>query len=292
MVAANQSTAMILPQRKQMMFEDGAISYLEWEADAPILHFAHANGFNAETYRALLQPLAGRFHIFASDMRGHGFTSLPAVPGMQVGWTIFGDDLARLVARIARGPVLLAGHSMGSIASLMVAVNHPGQVRALELNEPVLVPEAYDNATARRDPGPNLADLADRRRQVFASFDEALNGYRGRGAFKTWPEEMLADYLKGGLVPTGNGSEMKLACAREWEAASFRNAPAGIVRLVAGVKCSLTMLHGTNGTALPGEVATFARLDPDARIIAVPDTTHFLPMERPDVVREEILRFA
>jgi pimeloyl-ACP methyl ester carboxylesterase len=284
---------MILPQRKQMPFEDGAISYLEWEADAPTLHFANANGFNAETYRALLQPLAGKFHIYASDLRGHGFTSLTAVPGMQAKWAIYGEDLSRFVARIASGPILLAGHSMGSIASLMVAAHHPEQVRALVLSEPVLVPEGIDTTTTTNDPTrPNLADMADRRRQVFTSFDEALNGYRGRGAFKTWPEEMLVDYLRGGLIATGNGDEMRLACSREWEAANFRNAPAGISRLAAEVRCPMTVLHADLGTAPQGEIAKLKSLDPDARIIGVPNTTHFLPMERPDLVREEILRFS
>jgi pimeloyl-ACP methyl ester carboxylesterase len=103
---------------------------------------------------------------------------------------------------------------------------------------------------------------------------------------------MLVDYLKGGLVATGNGSEMRLACAREWEAANFRNAPDGISSIASGVKCPLTVLHAQNGTASGGEVAVVARLAPQARIVPVPDTTHFLPMERPDLVREEILRFA
>ena len=44
------------------------------------------------------------------------------------------------------------------------------------------------------------------------------------------------------------------------------------------------------GTARSREVAIVARLKRDARIIEVPGTTHFLPMERPDVVQDEIER--
>ncbi len=284
---------MSLPQRKQMTFDDGSVSFLEWEADAPVLHFAHANGFNAETYRALLQPLAGRFHIYASDLRGHGFTTLPAVPGMQTRWGIYGEDLARFIAGLPRGPIVLAGHSMGSIASLMVAAKQPNQVRALVLSEPVLIPEQFEEGMLR-PPGPNLADLTERRRETFASFDAALNGYRGRGAFRTWPEEMVADYLHGGLIATGNGHEMRLACAPQWEAANFRNAPAGISSLAADVRCPFTLLHAaaTDGTSSPGEIQKIARMQPDARIIRVPDTTHFLPMEEPQVVRDAILEYA
>ena len=43
------------PQRRSMQMWDGDVSYLAWEeasAKAPVLHFAHANGFNAE-----FQPL-------------------------------------------------------------------------------------------------------------------------------------------------------------------------------------------------------------------------------------------
>jgi len=100
---------MTLPQRKQVAFEDGAFSYLEWEAEAgaPALHFAHATGFNAETYRTLLQPLAGRFHIYAADLRGHGFTTLPADPAAFKGWQSYGEDLARFLRRVVNVPRFL-----------------------------------------------------------------------------------------------------------------------------------------------------------------------------------------
>src|SRR5215469_9726163 len=44
-----------------------------------------------------------------------------------------------------------------------------------------------------------------RRRAQFASHEEALKSYIGRGAFRTWPESMIADYLRGGLLPHGDG---------------------------------------------------------------------------------------
>ena len=97
------------PLRKKMTLPDGEVSYLEWEADGPPLHFAHATGFNAETYRALLTPLQGRFRITAADMRGHGFSTLTAVPGMQTGWTIYGEDLAKVVAELSPDAPVIRG---------------------------------------------------------------------------------------------------------------------------------------------------------------------------------------
>jgi pimeloyl-ACP methyl ester carboxylesterase len=287
---------MITAQRKEMPFDDGTMSYLEWEADAPVLHFAHATGFNAETYRQLLQPLAGKFHIFAADLRGHGFSTLRAVPEEITNWDIYGTDLARFLSRVTGGPAVLAGHSMGSIASLMVGARNPELVRALVFAEPVLVPAEAQARAAEQPARPNLAEMAARRRQVFASFDDALDRYRGRGAFTTWPEETLIDYLNGGLISTGNGTEVRLACIGAWESRTFQNAPPGGAQLAAGVKCPLTLLHAgadaVDSTARTDEIATVVKLKPDAKIVGVPGTTHFLPMEKPETVRAEILAFA
>ncbi len=88
------------------------------DGDAPLLHFAHANGFNAETCRGLLAPLSGRLRIVASDARGHGRTTLPATSGLQQGWTIFRDDLIAVLDLIAQEGAILAGHSRAATASL------------------------------------------------------------------------------------------------------------------------------------------------------------------------------
>jgi pimeloyl-ACP methyl ester carboxylesterase len=136
----------------------------------------------------------------------------------------------------------------------------------------------------------NLVEMAARRRAVFPSFDMALAAYRGRGAFKTWPEETLVDYLRGGLIATGNGDEMRLACDPAWESSVFRHAPPGAARLAHHVRCPLTLIYADEGTAHENEVKVVARAHGKARLVKVPDATHFLPMERPDIVRDEIAR--
>lgn len=283
--------------RKKMTLPDGDVSYLEWEADAPLLHFAHATGFNAQTYRGLLTPLRGRFRVAAADLRGHGFTTLPATPGPQAAWQTFADDLSNILDRLDQRPVVLAGHSMGAITSMMVAVARPERVRGLVLVEPVLVPR-FSRMQMRfmrllgRKPPPrsNLAELAAKRRAIFPSLEMALSAYRGRGAFGTWTDETLTEYLQGGLIATGNGTEMRLACDPAWESSVFQHALSGGSRLARNVRCALTVIHAGDGTASEREVQTVARLHGNARIVKVPGATHFLPMERPDIVREEIER--
>jgi len=290
---------MAAPERKKMALPDGDISCLEWPAEAPLLHFTHATGFNAETYRGLLTPLQHRFRVTASDMRGHGFSTLPASPGPLAAWATFARDLASVLDQFSSQPLLLAGHSMGAITSLMVAASEPGRVRGLVLVEPVLVPRfaplkmrVWRALGGQLPQNFNLAEMAAKRRSIFPSFEQALAAYRGRGAFKTWPDEVIADYLRGGLIATGNGTEMRLACNPLWEASVFQHAPPGAGRLVRRVRCPLTVIYAGDGTAREEEVQALARRHGNTRLVKVPGTTHFLPMERPEIVRDEIERIA
>ena len=80
-------------QRFQLKRDDGDISICHWSAHGkPVLHWAHANGFNAQTYDPLLAPLAGDFDVYAADARGHGFSTLAADPAHYPGWTQYRND--------------------------------------------------------------------------------------------------------------------------------------------------------------------------------------------------------
>lgn len=289
-----------IPARRELALDDGAVSYLEWKGAGPqpALHFAHANGFNAMTYRHLLAPLAGRFHIRAWDARGHGMTSLPADPANHSDWYVFRDDLIRFVENFAAeagGPVLLGGHSMGGATSLMVAAERPDLVRGLILVDPVMVPRAARlmmrlYRLSGRKGGPlSLAEGAERRRATFADKATMAAAYKGRGAFRTWPQEMIADYVEGGTKPRPEGG-IELACAPAWEAANFRAQGHDIWKALAKLKVPLTLIYAGEGSTCraPGP-ERLGRADPKATLLRLGQATHFLPMEFPDIVRREML---
>ena len=109
----------------------------------PVLHWAHANGFNGQTYDPLLAPLAERYDIHAWDARGHGMSTLPADPKDMTSWYIYRDDLEKLIghlADVAGQKVWLGGHSMGGCASVLLAAKRPDLVAGLILADPVITP--------------------------------------------------------------------------------------------------------------------------------------------------------
>jgi pimeloyl-ACP methyl ester carboxylesterase len=279
------------PVRRSFGMKAGIISCLEWNSGtaAETLLFAHANGFNAQTYRALLAPLSAEFRIIACDLRGHGFTTLPARPGLVKGWSIFRDDLLGLADEISENPVILAGHSLGAIASLMAAAGSSTHVRSLVLVEPVMLSPPLND---KRGGSNSLAEMAAQRRSVFPSVQVALDYYRNRGIFARWPETARADYLAGGLIDNGDGM-LRLACVPKWEAEIFRETPFGIAAIAAQVKCPITVLRGTVASTVPDDqVAVLLRLRPDARVVTIEGASHFLPMEERERTCEEMLRAA
>ncbi|WP_164156688.1 alpha/beta fold hydrolase [Sandarakinorhabdus rubra] len=257
------------------------------------LHFAHATGMNAQLYAALLAPLADRFAITASDARGHGFTGLPRDPEALTSWDQFADDLNRLLDVIdEKGPWLLAGHSMGGAVSLLAAVACPERVAGLLLVDPAMLP--FDVAAEVRagvvTPNP-MADQAARRRGRFHGRHEARAAYHGRGVFRTWSDADLDAYLDGGLMETDDGVE--LACTPAFEAATFRAVTPNIEPALAALSCPFILLAGEQGsTVRDGELAAMAVHPKCIAAERVAGTTHFLPLERPDLVQAAARRLS
>lgn len=279
---------------------EGMQSFLEWKSGEglPPLHFAHANGFNGSTYQKLLAPLADRFHIRAWDARGHGQTSLTADPQTQTSWYRYSDDLVALLERFADdagAPVLLAGHSMGGTTSILAAARRPDLVRGLVLLDPVMIRRNQGRMLQwmRRlgiGLGPHdLATGAERRRSVFSDRKTMVEKYTGRGAFTTWPVEMIADYVAGGTRDLPNG-DVELTCAPAWEAANFRGHEHDTFHALHKVTCPITLVYAGIGTTCRGDAPQIiGRQDKKATILRVGTATHFLPMEYPDITRREIL---
>jgi pimeloyl-ACP methyl ester carboxylesterase len=264
----------------QLAGRDGAMAALEFGPQGrPIdIVFSHANGFNARTYRTILAPLARTLRILAPDLRGHGATTLPAEPQGWPGWSGFAADLVALLEVATDGPVTLAGHSLGATTSLLAAVAAPQRVRSLVLFEPVML-----DAAALRRP---LADLpltraALRRRATFPDRAAALAAYRGRGAFATWSEAQLADYVAAGFHDTPAG-EVTLACRPEWEASTYALQNYDALQALAEVRRPLRILAGEKDSSVSARVRDSALV----AVETVPGTSHFLPMERPELVRK------
>jgi pimeloyl-ACP methyl ester carboxylesterase len=263
------------------------------EKSTPDIVFLHATGFNARMYRTLLEPLGERFSVLALDARGHGRTTLPAKTFGYTSWRRHRDDLIKVLEHFT-APVSLAGHSMGATVSLLTAAKRTDLVAGLTLLDPVILNSAgYASFQLPGAPlwmrwSMPLARGASSRRAKFESREQAISAFTGRGVFKTFPPEAVADYVGDGLLEDGQGG-FKLACAPKFEAATYcaqRNDPWDALRKITDPLVLLRAEH--NSTISDACAHRFASIKPDARIATVEGAGHMLPIERPDRARAAI----
>lgn len=278
----------------------GRRAALRWNtapAGAPWLHFAHATGMHALLYARLLAPLADRFNIIASDARGHGRTAAiePGAPTSDcIEWEVFAADTIAVIDAVAPDARwLLAGHSMGGSASLLAAVAAPARVAGLVLIDPPMIP--FDLARTALAAGVRtlnpMADGAGRRRADYPDVASARERWRGRGVFSGWDDNDLDAYLADGLVAAADG--VSLACTPAWEAATFRGVSHRIEAALAALDRPFALVAGDIGSTVRAEeFAIFAAHPRCLSAERLPGTSHFVPLERSDRVRDAIVRVA
>jgi pimeloyl-ACP methyl ester carboxylesterase len=244
--------------------------------------FLHANGFNALTYRHVLARLAAGYRILAIDQRGHGHTSLETDVDRRRDWLDLRDDLLAFLGVLGAPHTVLAGHSMGATVSLLVAADAPERCRSLVLFDPVMPPPRRWPAS----PESGLTEAARRRRAIFPSRAAALASYRGRGAFKTWSEPVLADYVEAGFQDLPDGT-VRLACAPSWEASGYAAQEHDAWNALRRSACPIHIFKAeTASTFHPS--GSLEALGNRVRLTIVAGTTHFLPMERADIVQQAL----
>ena len=212
-------------ERRAYTLKDGSISACHFgDREKPVrLILLHANGFNAQSYRAVLEKL--NVHSVALDLRGHGFSTLPYDPKTIRNFHQFRDDVVEFVDRYVEGDFVLSGHSLGACAAMLCGPQLIGRIKGYVGFDPPIMPQwmrpfyfipGWTEMLQKRLP---IAAAAGRRRAEFESLQAAFERYRGRGVFKNFSDEVLRDYLEGGLK--ADGDKMKLACDPKWEQAIF-----------------------------------------------------------------------
>jgi pimeloyl-ACP methyl ester carboxylesterase len=244
--------------------------------DGPPLLMAHATGFCGAVLTPLANHLAGRFHSFTFDARGHGATVTP--PGLDWTWAGFADDVLAVVDGLGPGQPYAFGHSSGGAAVLDAEARRPGTFAALWCFEPIVWPRVTPELMASREP---LIAGALRRRDRFASRAEAYENFAAKPPLGTLDRTALRAYVDCGFAPDGDG--IRLRCSPEVEAAIYRQGLVhdGFSRLPE-VRCPVVIGTGGRSVAVEPEVAQ-AQVDalPTASLVTFPDLGHFGPLEDP-----------
>ena len=280
------------------------LHHLRWrrENGASPLVLVHATGFLGRLWQPVAEALAERFVVHAFDMRGHGDSDKPldtsgedtlapdteSIAG-DYHWQNFVDDLAAFLDAFSLKDAAIVGHSSGGAAAVYLAATRPEYVSKLTLIEPIIMPPGVPMDDDRRG---NMADGARKRRQVWSSPEELIAAYRTRPTFEHWREDVLRLYAQEATFRREDG-QIELKCPGEIEAQVFENsASLNIWDVLPRVDCPTLVMKGERTEGFLSMVATAAAARmPHARLATVPNAGHLAPMEQPEDVAAEIIRF-
>lgn len=196
---------------------------LAGESGAPLLHLAPANGFPPRTYLPLLRKLSAYRSVCLPPRALWGDQ---APPTTYRDWGSDADDmLAGFVAHDLRDVIAL-GHSLGGVVSMLALQKAPERFKALiMLDPPILLPDMLEVIRGAWEGGymdqMPLVQGALRRREVFASRQEAFERFRQKPLFADWSDESLWLYIEHGTSKRSNEGDYELLWSTAWEAHYF-----------------------------------------------------------------------
>jgi pimeloyl-ACP methyl ester carboxylesterase len=239
-----------------------------------------------EDYRAWaaqLAPLAAIHYRAITYSRRYNFpnrnaTRKPASYSAQVD----ADDLAMLIEKLHLAPVHLVGHSYGALAALLFATEHPELVRTLTLSEPPVLPWVEEQ------PGGHA---------VVQDFFQRCWIPVGRAFAQHKREEALATamkYFTGNSVVPPDARAALEPSLQEWEVltASGKAFPVPSTRAIKGFKAPVLLLTGDRTLPLLKRcVASLTVRFPNCRRVTIPDATHDMWSEKPELCGAALRRF-
>jgi pimeloyl-ACP methyl ester carboxylesterase len=228
----------------------GVNTYFEVTGDGDPLVLLHGGFCPAETFDGLTPGLAEAYRVFVPERRGHGRTADVEGP---ITYEIMAKDTIAFLDAVEVGNAHLVGWSDGAAVAVHVVLERPDLVRSLVLIvQPLNHDGLPDQAKEMVDSGITPDALPPMLRELYSSLSPD-----GPEHFDVVFEKLTATW----------------ATEPSFEVADLARISAPTLFMMADADM-VTLEHARD----------VEQALPDARLEVVPDASHGLPMEKPEVV--------
>jgi pimeloyl-ACP methyl ester carboxylesterase len=248
------------------------LSYSEYGNGSPviILHGLFGSGRN---WQGIARRLGQRHRVLTPDLRNHGAS--PHASSMQ--YAELAADLCRLLDRLSLQQAAWIGHSLGGKVAMAAALLHPERVARIAVLDiaPVQYPRQFDAIFDALEQLP-LASIRNR--------NDA-----DRHLAQQITDRGLRQFLLQNLAREGNRWRWRLNLP---VLRTVRDVLRGFPDLDAAYHGPALFLHGALSDYVRSEhQASIRRHFPAASIEAVPDAAHWLHVDQPAAVLDQITVF-
>ncbi|GHO44123.1 alpha/beta fold hydrolase [Ktedonospora formicarum] len=289
-------------QLARMRPDAGEEQEQDWDSDNIPLVMLHGLGATADTWLLLAEELCTQHQqhpVIAFDLRGHGLSEQP-----EAGYDLMNiaEDVVHGMAVLGLGQVALVGHGWGARVALVLAARHPALISHLILIDcPHVEPRYWPDMTresfirgrfdeSRTMPWPDFVHEMRAEMEGFWTPDvEAI--------VRTYVYEHENGYVEERLGP----QQQQQIRASLWEdrALSYYGkltCPVLLVPAAAqpmpGEEPPERLEMATEFAAAKGYMAAqVARAITRCSVLWMPDTTHYIQLQRPDVLARSIIDF-
>ena len=261
--------------------------YLDWgNPSLQTVIMVHATGLCSAVWNPIAIKLSQTKHVMAFDQRGHG-DSDKSDSGNS--FELIGEDLASIIETLGESQIFAVDHSSGGIATLIADHLLSGQIaKAMLVETRILDGQGSGGILKKR------ADQTRRKRPIWENRNTMYEAYRPRDAFKNWTEECFISFIERGtkLLPDGKA---QLKCSPEIEASFYEQRENLVLsNYFKDLTAEYKILLGNYPEAQhidDNDLVYFLNNVPDSSVKAMQIGSHFLPLEHPQVVFEEIEEF-